>query len=216
MPTTIEVVPDFVKILGYGLSGFAFLLMFFAYMLLRQVINKSSQSGMIFKSIWGFMGLSFILTIVIGIFSYMTGDYKKTELASNVETIKKQETNIGALTDVNSLKNIVAEAGSSDKPVDTLKVEEAKKESEKLLDDLGGKIKDANATQEQINTFTGLKATHFNLLDSLKKPNLAEDKKRDLQFRYFTNTNEINKVTTDVVKKNQLMMDAGTRSRVSQ
>lgn len=35
-----EVVPDFVKILGYGLSGFAFLLMFFAYMLLKNEIKK--------------------------------------------------------------------------------------------------------------------------------------------------------------------------------
>jgi hypothetical protein len=172
---------------------------------------------MIFKSIWGFMGLSFILTIVIGIFSYMTGDYKKTELASNEITIKKQETNIGALTDVNSLKNIVAEAGSSDKPVDTLKVEEAKKESEKLLDDLGGKIKDANATPEQINTFTDLKATHLILLDSMKRTDLPPGKKQELQFRVFTNTNEINKVTNDVVKKNSsTMLDAGARRRVLQ
>jgi hypothetical protein len=216
MPVLIEVVPDFVKILGYGLSGFAFLLMFFAYMLLRQVINKSSQSGMIFKSIWGFMGLSFILTIVIGIFSYMTGDYKKEELASNEVTIKKQETNIGALTDVSNLKGIAVETGSPDKPVDKETVEEAKKESEKVLDDLGGKIKDANATPEQINTFTGLKANHLNLLDSMKRSDLPPDKKRDLQFRILTNTNEINKVTTDVVKKNQLKLDAGTRTRLAQ
>ena len=217
MPTFIEVVPDFVKILGYGLSGFAFLLMFFAYMLLRQVISKSTQSQMIFKSIWGFMGLSFILTIVIGIFSYMTGDYKTSELANNEVTIKKQETNIGALTDAGSLKDIVSETVSSNKTVDTAKVEEAKKESEKVLDDLGGKIKDANATPEQINAFADLKATHLNLLDSMKKPDLPPAKKQEFQFRVLTNTNEINKVTTDVVKKNSsIMIDAGARRRVAQ
>jgi len=190
--------------------------MFFAYMLLRQVINKSSQSGMIFKSIWGFMGLSFILTIVIGIFSYMTGDYKKEELASNEVTIKKQENNIGALTDAGSLKEIVSESVAPNTPVDTTKVAEAKKESEKVLDDLGGKIKDANATPEQINAFADLKEKHLNLLDSIKKPDLPPAKKQELQFRVLTNTNEINKVTTDVVKKNQLKLDAGTRTRLAQ
>jgi len=79
----LEAVPDFVKILGYGLSGFAFLLMFFAYMLLRQVISKGSQNKMIYKSIWAFMGLSFLLTICIGVFSFVTGDYKKKELEEN-------------------------------------------------------------------------------------------------------------------------------------
>src|SRR5215203_2674982 len=90
----LEAVPDFVKILGYGLSGFAFLLMFFAYMLLRQVISKGSQNKMIYKSIWAFMGLSFLLTICIGVFSFVTGDYKKKELEENETTIQNQQNGI--------------------------------------------------------------------------------------------------------------------------
>ena len=105
-----EVVPDFVKILGYGLSGFAFLLMFFAYMLLRQVINKSTQNKMIIKSIWAFMGLSFLLTITIGVFSFITGDYKQKELENNEATIKTQQNGLEILNADQKLDSLVKKA----------------------------------------------------------------------------------------------------------
>src|SRR5678815_3995390 len=106
----LEAVPDFVKILGYGLSGFAFLLMFFAYMLLRQVISKSTQNQMIFKSIWAFMGLSCLLNICIGVFSYITGDYKKKELQENEVTIQKQQNGLEVLKYDQKLDSLVKNA----------------------------------------------------------------------------------------------------------
>src|SRR5215204_1392663 len=142
----LETVPDFVKILGYGLSGFAFLLMFFAYMLLRQVISKSSQNQMIFKSIWAFMALSFLLTICIGVFSYITGDYKKKELVENQETIQKQQTGLEVFKTDQKLDSLVKNAVVTNIENDPAKAEEVKKAHDKIVADLQSSVEKANPT----------------------------------------------------------------------
>lgn len=204
-----EVVPDFVKILGYGLSGFAFLLMFFAYMLLRQVISKQTQNTMIIKSIWGFMGLSFILTIVIGIFSYMTGDYKKKELVENEVTITKQQTGIEILTQSQTLdslaKNVTVGA-------DTAKVDETITKFENNITDLQSKLDKVNATEEEKKKVSELKEESTKTLDSLKRSDLSKETRMRLNYKILNQTNEISRVTGNAVKRD--IRKVGATSRV--
>jgi len=204
----LEAVPDFVKILGYGLSGFAFLLMFFAYMLLRQVINRSSQNKMIFKSIWAFMGLSFLLTICVGVFSYVTGDYKKKELAENEVTIQKQQTGLEVFKNDQKLDSLVNNAVVENIENDPAKAEEVKKEHDKIIADLQSGINKANATPEDKTKFNNLANETTKTLDSLNRTDLPHDTKVRLSNKYVFQTGELSRVSTNVIKRNMLTSPA--------
>lgn len=203
-----EVVPDFVKILGYGLSGFAFLLMFFAYMLLRQVINKSTQNKMIIKSIWAFMGLSFLLTITIGVFSFITGDYKQKELADNEATIKTQQNGLEILNADQKLDSLVKKAIAENMINNPEKAEETKNASDKIIGELESKLDSSNATPEDKRKFESLKGETNKTLDSLSKPDLSPETKTRLRNKYLFQTAEISKVSSNVVKRNMITSGA--------
>ena len=206
-----EVVPDFVKILGYGLSGFAFLLMFFAYMLLRQVINKSTQNKMIIKSIWAFMGLSFLLTITIGVFSFVTGDYKQKELAENEATIETQRNGLEILNADQKLDSLVKKAIADNMINNPEKAEETKIASDKIISELESKLDSSNATPEDKRKFESLKGETNKTLDSLSKPDLSPETKTRLRNKYLFQTSEISKLSSTVVKRNMITSGAATR-----
>ena len=206
-----EVVPDFVKILGYGLSGFAFLLMFFAYMLLRQVINKSTQNKMIIKSIWAFMGLSFLLTITIGVFSFITGDYKQEALANNEATIKTQQNGLEILNADQKLDSLVKKAAAENMSNSPEKVEETKMAYDKIIGELESKLDSSNATTEDKRKFESLKGETNKTLDSLSKPDLSPETKLRLRNKFWLQTGEISKVSSRVVKRNMITSGAGIR-----
>lgn len=206
-----EVVPDFVKILGYGLSGFAFLLMFFAYMLLRQVINKSTQNKMIIKSIWAFMGLSFLLTITIGVFSFVTGDYKQKELANNEATIKTQQNGLEILNADQKLDSLVKKAMAENMANNPEEAEKTKQAYDKIIGELGSKLDSSNATPEDKRKFESLKRETNNTLDSLSKPDLSPETKTRLNKRYLFQIGEISKVSNTVVKRNMITSGAAIR-----
>ena len=206
-----EVVPDFVKILGYGLSGFAFLLMFFAYMLLRQVINKSIQNKMIFKSIWAFMGLSFLLTITIGVFSFITGDYKQKELSKNEATIKTQQNGLEILNADQKLDSLVKKGIAENIVNDPEKAEEAKKAYDKIIGELGSKFDSSNATPADKRKFESLKRETDRTLDSLSKPDLSPETRTRLGNKYLVQIAEISKVSSTVVKRNMITSGAAIR-----
>lgn len=208
-----EVVPDFVKILGYGLSGFAFLLMFFAYMLLRQVINKSTQNKMIIRSIWAFMGLSFLLTITIGVFSFITGDYKQTKLADNEATIKTQQNGLEILNADQKLDSLVKKAAAENMANDPEMVEKTKKEYDKIIGELESKLDSSNATTEDKRRFETLKGETNKTLDSLSKPDISPETKTRLRTKFWLQTGEISKVSSTVVKRNMITSGAAIRKQ---
>ena len=196
----LEVVPDFVKILGYGLSGFAFLLMFFTYMLLRQVITRKTQNKMIFKLIWGFMGLSFLFTIVVAVFSFMTGDYKKTELANNEKMITQQQNGLDVLTETQTIDSI-AQKATEIISTDTAKVNETKKNFEKNIADLQAKLDKVNATPEDKRKVALLKEESAKTLDSLKRTDISEETRLRLNNKLQAQANEISRISTTAVKR---------------
>lgn len=200
-----EVGPDFVKILGYGLSGFAFLLMFFAYMLLRQVINKSTQNKMIIKSIWAFMGLSFLLTITIGVFSFITGDYKQKKLADNEATIKTQRNGLEILNADQKLDSLVKKTIADNMANNPEKAAETKQAYDKIITELESKLDISNATPDDKRKFESLKGEMNKTLDSLSRPDLSPETKIRLENKYLFQNGEISKVSSTVVKRNMVV-----------
>ena len=209
----LEAVPDFVKILGYGLSGFAFLLMFFAYMLLRQVISKGSQNKMIYKSIWAFMGLSFLLTICIGVFSFVTGDYKKKELQENETTIQNQQNGLEVLKIDQKLDSLVKNAVVGNIENNPAKAEATKTAHDKIITDLQTGIDKANATPEDKKKFKDLANETTKTLDSLNRSDLSHDTKVRLTDKYIIQTGELSRVSTNVIKRNMLTSPVTKRQR---
>jgi len=209
----LEAVPDFVKILGYGLSGFAFLLMFFAYMLLRQVISKGSQNKMIYKSIWAFMGLSFLLTICIGVFSFVTGDYKKKELEENETTIQNQQNGLEVLKIDQRLDSLVKNAVVGNIENNPAKAEATKTAHDKIITDLQTGIDKANATPEDKKKFKDLANETTKTLDSLNRSDLSHDTKVRLTDKYIIQTGELSRVSTNVIKRNMLTSPVTKRQR---
>jgi len=209
----LEAVPDFVKILGYGLSGFAFLLMFFAYMLLRQVISKGSQNKMIYKSIWAFMGLSFLLTICIGVFSFVTGDYKKKELEENETTIQNQQNGLEVLKIDQRLDSLVKNAVVGHSENNPAKAEATRTAHDKIITDLQTGIDKANATPEDKKKFNDLANETTKTLDSLNRSDLSHDTKVRLTDKYIIQTGELSRVSTNVIKRNMLTSPVTKRQR---
>ena len=209
----LEAVPDFVKILGYGLSGFAFLLMFFAYMLLRQVISKGSQNKMIYKSIWAFMGLSFLLTICIGVFSFVTGDYKKKELEENETTIQNQQNGLEVLKIDQKLDSLVKNAIVGNIENNPAKAEATRTAHDKIITDLQTGIDKANATPEDKKKFNDLANETTKTLDSLNRSDLSHDTKVRLTDKYIIQTGELSRVSTNVIKRNMLTSPVTKRQR---
>lgn len=122
---------DIIKILGVGLSGFGFLLMFLAYKLLNKIITARSTNPLIHKSINRYMLVCFVMTVTIGVFTFISTEYKKETIASQNEQIKTDETTIDLLVTANKNNSIadsvIAAAGRDDR------VTGAKKDQKKFL-----------------------------------------------------------------------------------
>jgi hypothetical protein len=89
---------DVVKILGYGLSGLGFLLMYLAYRLLDKLSNQANPSQLIISAINRYVVICLTMTIVVGVFTYITKDYKSDELAAQDTSIQNKTAAIQVLS----------------------------------------------------------------------------------------------------------------------
>ncbi len=134
---------DVVKILGYGLSGFAFLLVFLAFMLLRKEQDKPEPRKMIIQTIQMFMGLCLVLSIAVGVISIpisrnnsrlqqvlqdgtvIASQSEKAEKSANDLATRVLSNNLSALDISKSEKDIAARLDSIDEMVSENRPEDA-------------------------------------------------------------------------------------------
>ncbi len=62
------------KLLSYGVSGFALLMIGFTYYLMRSELKRDLPRHIAIKTIWMFMGLVIVSTVVVGFFSLPLAD----------------------------------------------------------------------------------------------------------------------------------------------
>lgn len=189
---------DVLKILGYGLSGFAFLLMFFTFLLLRQIINKQGNTPkMIFKLIWAFMAMSFVMTIVIGVFTFLVTDYKQNVLAQNEKTIHDQESNIEVFKTDQKRDSLLSSAIANNAFNDAEKFKKVDEQQQKILDSLSTKVNNSDASPEAKQQFNDLSDSLRVVSSGLTNPDLTTRQKDSLKVKYF----EINKRIPNVLMK---------------
>lgn len=189
---------DIIKILGVGLSGFGFLLMFLAYKLLNKIITARSTNPLIHKSINRYMLVCFVMTVTIGVFTFISTEYKKETIASQNEQIKTDETTIDLLVTANKNNSIadsvIAAAGRDDR------VTGAKKDQKKILEDLSEIIKTEN--DPKVNAkFSGYKDNILRIHDSLNMPNLSKPEMESLKRSYTKYNDSVSKLTWEFTQR---------------
>ena len=71
------------KLLSYGVSGFALLMIGFTYYLMRSELKREVPRNIAIKTIWMFMGLVILSTVAVGFFSLPLAN-KNDELKKEV------------------------------------------------------------------------------------------------------------------------------------
>ncbi len=84
METIVEMLGG--KLLSYGVSGFALLMIGFTYYLMKTELKRNEPRSIALKTIWMFMGLVILSTIVVGFFSLPIAN-KNAELKDEVNEL---------------------------------------------------------------------------------------------------------------------------------
>jgi len=190
-----------VKILGAGLSGFGFLLMYLVFQLLKQIITVKAVHEQAFKTIRTYMILCFGMTIAVGIFTIVSAVYKTDQLAQKTNTIDTIRLAVTALTATQKSKSAT---DSIIKFPESKGAAAAKTEQKKALDTIGNFVA-KTSPQTRVDSFKKLKTIVLSYPDSIKKLN-QEDPGNKVKAAYFqqkyVKANEgINIMTHSIVAK---------------
>lgn len=74
------------KLLSYGISGFALLMIGFTYYLMKTELKREAPRSIAIKTIWMFMGLVILSTVIVGFFSLPLAN-KNNELNDEVNAL---------------------------------------------------------------------------------------------------------------------------------
>lgn len=188
---------DVVKILGVGLSGFGFILMYLAYMLINRIINNERMVTGVSTLIITYMVLCFIMTVTVGIFTYITTSYKNNLIAAQSQTINNASAAVSVLTAAQkntTLANTLAQPASSGSTA-------AKAEQKKVLDTLT-KYVSKSQNKPLIDTFNHYKSVVASYPFILRKINPSNTMKIDSLTAAYKRANiKINEVSVEVSKR---------------
>ncbi|MDX2305012.1 MAG: hypothetical protein NW226_19530 [Microscillaceae bacterium] len=192
---------DVIKVLGYGLSGLSFLLIFMTFSLIRSEQNRPKPRREILGTIRMFMLLVLLCVIVVGIFSIPTlrdNDLLKSNNDALSTENLKVTSQLGLQESATILEEKSAEISSDSvvqiveqqvQQLDTLSQtvtnEQQKTDIEKLKENLH---KDIEALKTQNNRFSGRDARK--LATYMKKISKDLDKVIDVNNRSSEQTNQ--------------------------
>jgi hypothetical protein len=171
---------DIVQILGTGLSGFGFLLMYLAYKLISSLVPLPNVNPNIIKMINRYMLVCFIMTVTVGIFTFMTTSYKNTVISDQAALIKSQDTVVNILTASQKAKLL---SDSLSRNMDSPLAGEVKTRQNSYLDTLQKYI-DGEHNPAQHERFNRYKESLTTITDSLTMDNLDRRRKEFLKEKY--------------------------------
>ncbi len=181
-----------VKILGVGLSGFGFLLMYLAYKLIDRLIDKESVSSAITKMINRYIIIGCIMTVIVGGFTFVTAFYKNdliSEQGKEIASLQVIETSYQNIR----LKDSVLQELRADRPVDLSGIAE---QQARVLQDLQAQAEAVNdtAASKEIARYNMRIAS---LLDTIG-PGQGD---ATLKERYIRYTEAIDSLSRDLSRK---------------
>lgn len=171
---------DIVQILGTGLSGFGFLLMYLAYKLISSLVPLPNVNPNIIKMINRYMLVCFIMTVTVGVFTFMTTSYKNNVISDQAALIKSKDTVVNILTAAQKAKLL---SDSLSRNMDSPLAGEVKTRQNSYLDTLQKYI-DGEHNPAQHERFNRYKESLTTITDSLTMDNLDRRRKEFLKEKY--------------------------------
>jgi predicted PurR-regulated permease PerM len=188
---------DIVKILGVGLSGFGFLLMYLAYRLILKMM-PDPKANMI-KMINRYMLICLAMTLSVGIFTYIDAIHKSDLIQQQTQQIAQKDTALNLITTSqknHQLSDTVLYYTGTDNTSDTNKANKAKDDQKKALDSLstyfGGNDNSNEAVKFNIYKDSVLKFTEL-----LQNKRLPKDVKEAYRVKYVDYNNAISRLTME-------------------
>lgn len=171
---------DIVQILGTGLSGFGFLLMYLAYKLISSLVPLPNVNPNIIKMINRYMLVCFIMTVTVGIFTFMTTSYKNNVISDQAALIKNRDTVLNILAASQKSKLL---SDSLSRNLDGPMAGEVTSRQNSYLDTLQKYI-DGEHNPVQHERFNRYKESLSTITDSLNMNNLDRKRKEFLREKY--------------------------------
>jgi len=196
-----------VKILGLGLSGLGFLLMYLSYQLINRVMAARAPNSNVFSIIKTYMLLCFVMTITVGAFTIINTIYKN-------DTLDKQQNQLVQQSQKISNTTTLLAANQKSNTVDTLikshdKITPAvKTEQKKALDTIGKFVAKTNK-KPLIDSFNRYRAIIVSTTDQLTKIDTSTDagkakftaKQKQYQWANTAVNRLTNHVATALIRK---------------
>ncbi|MEO8116619.1 MAG: hypothetical protein ABI653_03150 [Bacteroidota bacterium] len=201
---------DVVKILGVGLSGFGFLLMFLAYKLIQSIITLPHTNPQVIKTINRYMLVCFIMTIAVGTFTFISTYYKNDTIAQQSSIIENNTKALNILAASN--KNNSISDSLSNHPQTQADIANAKQEQQKALDTLGKYVNEQNNPELKQN-FDKYKNLAMSTSDSLQMKDLPPQKIEELKKNVVKYNNALSQISLNVAKSISPVLQKSLKSK---
>ena len=155
-----------VKILGVGLSGFGFLLMYMAYRLIVKAMGLPDVKPTVLSIIKIYIFASFVMTIAVGVFTYISAGYKQQLIADQTAAIKNKTAAFNMLSAVHKNSNAADTVISKTSKGQSSQL--AKTEQKTALDTISKYLAKTSKPAE-IKKFNTAKAVVLSYHDSISK-----------------------------------------------
>ncbi|MBW8684175.1 hypothetical protein [Chitinophaga rhizophila] len=185
---------DIVQILGTGLSGFGFLLMYLAYKLISSLVPLPDVNPHIIKMINRYMLVCFIMTVTVGIFTFMTTSYKNHVISDQAALLKSKDTVLNILATSQKSKLL---SDSLCRNLDSQLITDAKSRQNSYLDTLQKymELEDNPGQRERFNRY---KENLSAVTDSLAMDHLDRGKREFLKEKFVVLNDSITRLSLKV------------------
>lgn len=180
-----------VQILGTGLSGFGFLLMYLAYKLIKDLLPLPKVDAKIISTINRYMLVCSVMTVIVGGFTFMSTYYKNGVISNQAAMLKSKDTVLNILAASQQSKLL------SDSVVSALNshsLAEIRSRQSSYLDTLQKYVMTKHDTVQNAR-FYRFKASLASVTDSLAIGGLDEDRKSLLKERFVLLNDSITKLS---------------------
>lgn len=176
---------NIVGILGTGLSGLGFLLMFLAYKLIQGLVPLPNVNPLIIKTINRYMLVCFLMTIAVGAFTFITGFYKKDVISQQSEKIAADTQTIGLLAASNKNNQITDSILISIQKPGEKTLDRAVSDQNTFLDSLSQVVNQQTGNPKITDDFNRYKKLLVSTSDSLTKETLTKEQSDSLKINFI-------------------------------
>lgn len=195
---------DVIKILGYGISGFSFLLVLLTFFLLRAEQNKDQEPRpLIIKMIWRFMLMTIFMVILNGFISLplFNQNIKLQESVTELSNSNTEEITNEIAQNTNQIEDLI-ETKTTQTNEDSLRnaMQDIIDKQNKALDSIKATLTIANSKPERITKIENIKSQMVTTQQIILDPKADKKAKFEASQKLKTLNLDLKKVAY-IIKK---------------